>query len=103
MDRAWAELRFIRQGEKESMHAFSCCYTALLQKLPSYDADWAVSQFIWGLSPKTAELVMMNRPKTLAEAIQKANDIEMAHQAANFGRPQGQTIAPQRYHRGRGR
>ena len=68
-DRARAELRFIRQGEKETVHAFSCRYTALLQKLPSYDADWVVSQFIWGLSPKTAELVMINRPTTLAEAI----------------------------------
>ena len=61
-----------------------------------------MSQFIWGLSPKTAELVMMNRPKKLAEAIQKANDIEMARQAANFGRPQGQNTTLQRYHRGRG-
>ena len=103
IDRARGELRFICQGEKETVHAFSYRYTALLEKLPSYDSDWAVSQFIWGLSPKTTELVMMNRPKTLPEAIQKANDIEMARQAANFGRPQGQNPAPQRYHRGRGR
>ena len=85
------------------VHVFSCRYTALLQKLLSYDSDWVVSQFIWGLSPKTAELMMMNRPKTLAEAIQKANDIEMACQAANYGRPQGQSTLPQRYHRGCGR
>ena len=85
LDRAWAELWFIHQGEKETVHMFSCSYTALLQKLLSYDADWVVSQFIWGLSPKTTELVMINRPKTLAEAIQKAIDIEMARQAASFG------------------
>ena len=46
---------------------------------------------------------MMNWPKTLTEAIQKANDIEMARQAINFDRPQGQNTVPQRYHRGQGR
>ena len=102
-DRACAELRFVKQGEKESVHAYSCRFTMLLQKLPLYDADWAISQYIWGLSPKTTELVMMNRPTTLATALQRANDIELARQAAHLGTQQQQrTWNPSRYPQGRG-
>ena len=79
VDKVRAELWFVKQGDKELIHAYSCKFTALLQKLPSYDVDWAISQYIWGLSPNTVELVMMNRPATLATALQRANDIELAH------------------------
>ena len=105
-DRARAELRLVKQGDKESVHAFSCRFSALLQKLPTYDVAWAVSQYIWGLNPRLAELVMMNRPTTLATAMQKANDIEMARQAVQMGNPgtQRPTYQPgQRHFRGRGR
>ena len=47
---------------------------------------------------------MMNRPATLAQAMQKANDIEMARQTANLGNPAPhRNPAPQRYFRGRNR
>ena len=49
VDRARAELRNIRQGQSESVRAYSIRFEALLGKLPSWDQNWAKSQFIWGL------------------------------------------------------
>ena len=57
VDRARAELRTIRQGQSEMVRAYSTRFEALLGKLPSWDQDWAKSQFIWGLHGRVAELV----------------------------------------------
>ena len=51
---------------------------SLLGKLPSFDQDWAKTQFIWGLHSRVAKLVMIVGPTDLHLAIRKAEEIEMA-------------------------
>ena len=46
VNRARAELRNIRQGQSETVRAYSTRFEALLGKLPSWDQDWAKTQFI---------------------------------------------------------
>ena len=72
VDRARAELRNIRQGQSESVRAYSTRFEALLGKLPSWDADWAKTQFIWGLHGRVAELVTIASPADLFSAIQES-------------------------------
>ena len=49
VDRAKAALCDIRQGQIEIVRSYSTRFEALLGKLPSFDQDWAKTQFIWGL------------------------------------------------------
>ena len=65
VDRARATLRDIRQGQSEIVRAYSTRFEALLGKLPSFDQDWAKTQFIWGLHSCVAELVTIARPADL--------------------------------------
>ena len=46
VDRARAELRNIKQGQSESVGSYSTRFEALLTKLPTFDAEWAKTQFI---------------------------------------------------------
>ena len=50
VDRARAELRNIRQGQSESVRAYSTRFEALLGKLPSWDADWAKNPVHLGIA-----------------------------------------------------
>ena len=72
VDQARAELRNIRQGQSEIVYAYSTRFEALLGKLPSWDQDWAKTQFIWGLHGRVAELVTIASPADLFSAIRKA-------------------------------
>ena len=99
VDRARAELRDIRQGQNEAVRAYSTRFEALLGKLPSFDRDWAKTQFIWGLHTRVAELVVIAGPSDLHAAIRKAEEIEMARNVA-YGGQSGQRGMQQR---GRGR
>ena len=90
VDRARAELRNIRQGQSESVRAYSTRFEALLGKLPSWDADWAKTQFIWGLHGRVAELVTIASPADLFSAIRKAEQVEMARSFAYMGGAQQQ-------------
>ena len=85
MDRAHAELRNIRQGQSEIVCAYSTRFEALLGKLPSWDQDWAKSQFIWGLHGRVAELVTISSPADLFTAIRKAEQVELARSFAYSG------------------
>ena len=78
VDRARAALRNIKQLQNENVQAYSSRFEALLAKLPTYDVEWAKSQYIWGLSQKVAELVVIAEPADLQAAILKAEKIEMA-------------------------
>ena len=95
VDRARAELRDIRQGQSETVCAYSTQFEALLGKLPSFDRDWAKTQFIWGLHTHVAELVVIARPSDLHAAIRKAEEIEMARNIA-YGGQSGQRGMQQR-------
>ena len=59
-------------------------------KLPSWDADWAKTQFIWGLHGRVAELVTIASPADLFLAIRKAKQVEMARSFAYMGGAQQQ-------------
>ena len=85
VDRARAELRNIRQGQSETVRAYSTRFEALLGKLPSWEQDWAKSQFIWGLHGRVAELVTISSPADLHAAIRKAEQVEMARSFAYMG------------------
>ena len=56
VDRARAALRNIKQSTNENVRAYSTRFESLLSKLPSFDAEWAKSQYIWGLNQRVAEL-----------------------------------------------
>ena len=106
MDRATAALRDVRQGQIETVRAYSTQFKALLGKLPSFDQDWAKTQFIWGLHSCVAELVTIARLADLHLAIRKAEEIEMARTLAS-GDQTGQKMSNQnrgrdRVQRGRG-
>ena len=78
VDRARAALRNIKQGQAESVRSFSTRFEALLAKLPTFDHDWAKTQYIWGLHQRVAELVVIAEPSDLHAAIHQAEKIEMA-------------------------
>ena len=78
VDRARAALRNVRQMQNETVRSYGTRFEALLAKLPSFDMEWAKSQFIWGLNQRIAELVVLAEPADLSIAIQKAEKIEMA-------------------------
>ena len=107
VDRARAALRNIKQSTNENVRAYSTRFESLLSKLPSFDAEWAKSQYIWGLNQRVAELVVIAEPADLHAAILKAEKIEMARGTVSGN--QGQTsggwprISRGRFSRGRGR
>ena len=85
VDRARAELRDIRQGQSEGVRSYSTRFESLLAKLPSFDREWAKTQFIWGLHSRVAELVTIANPSDLHAAINQAEKIEMARSFAASG------------------
>ena len=54
-------------------------------KLPSFDQDWAKTQFIWGFHSLVVELVTIARPTDLHLAIYKAEEIKIAWNLASRG------------------
>ena len=100
VDCARAALRDIEQGQAETVRAYLTRFEALLGKLPTFNQDWAKTQFIWGSHIRVAELVTISRPTDLHLAIRKAEEIEMARTLASRGQT-GQKIKNQ--NRGRGR
>ena len=110
VDRARAELRNIKQDQSEGIRSYSTRFEGLLAKLPTFDQEWAKSQFIWGLHQKIAELVVISGPSDLRAAINQAENIEMArNQVAAGHQQQGQRSGGQwrggrsGFSRGRGR
>ena len=107
VDRARATLRDIKQGQAETVRAYSTRFEALLGKLPSFDMDWAKTQFVWGLHTRVAELVTIAGPTDLSQAIRKAEEIEMARNLASGGQHAQKAQQPfrgrGRFQRGRGR
>ena len=107
VDRARAALRNIKQGQSETVRSFSTRFEALLAKLPTFDKDWAKTQYIWGLHQRVAELVVIAEPGDLHAAIHQAEKIEMARGTV-IGTTQSQqsgswTRGRGRYTRGHGR
>ena len=107
VDRARADLRNIRQGQSETVRSYSTRFEALLGKLPTFDKEWAKTQFIWGLHQRIAELVTIAGPSDLHAAINHAEKVEMAQNLAGSGqggqRPPMQSRGRIGFNRGRGR
>ena len=87
VDRARADLRNIRQGQSETVRSYSTRFEGLLAKLPTFDREWAKTQFVWGLHQRVAELVTIANPMDLYAAINQAEKIEMARNFAASGQP----------------
>ena len=87
----------MRQG-KQSIREFSHAFQNACGKLSTYDDNWAMQIFTWALNHDIALQVSMANPSCLAEAIQKAEDVDMARRYASMtsdrftgsGNPQGQ-------------
>ena len=107
VDRARIALRNIKQSTNENVCAYSTRFESLLSKLPSFDAEWAKSQYIWGLNQRVAELVVIAEPANLQAAILKAEKIEMARGTVSGNQGQTSGVWPRisrgRFSRGRGR
>ena len=82
--RARATLRNIQQNHSEDVRSYSTRFEELVGKLPTFDEDWAKSQFVWGLHGEIAAMVVIAAPTTLASAIEIAERVEMARNAANL-------------------
>ena len=80
--RARAALRAIEQDYTEGVRSYSTRFAELLGKLPSYDEEWAKSQFVWGLHGEIAEMVVIAAPTDLTTAMQIAEHVELARNAA---------------------
>ena len=107
IDRARAELRNIRQGQSETVRSYSTRFESLLGKLPTFDREWAKTQFVWGLHQRVAELVTIASPSDLHAAINHAEKVEMARSFAASGQQGQKQSNPNRgrggWFRGRGR
>ena len=107
IDRARAELRNIHQGQSETVRSYSTRFESLLGKLPTFDREWAKTQFVWGLHQRVAELVTIASPSDLHAAINHAEKVEMARNFAASGQPGQKQNHPNRgrggWFRGRGR
>ena len=88
--RARAALRTIQQDRSEGVRSYSARFEELLGKLPSYDDEWAKSQFVWGMQGEIGEMVAIAAPSTLAEAISTAEQVELAKNTVNPGGAQKQ-------------
>ena len=89
--RARAALRNIQQDHSEGVRNYSTRFEELLGKLPTYDEEWARSQFVWGLHGEIAAMVVIAAPTTLASAIEIAERVEMTRNAAKLGDAQKQS------------
>ena len=94
VDRAKATLRDIRQGQTKNVQTYSTRFEDLLGKLPLWDQDWAKTQFIWGLHSRVAELVTILSLANLAQAIWKAEEVEMARNLSSGGQTMQKTTNP---------
>ena len=89
--RARAALRNIQQDHFASVRNYATRFEEYLGKLPHYDEEWAKSKFIGGLHGGIASMVYITGPTTLASAIEIAERVEMARNAAKMGDTQGQS------------
>ena len=71
------EIRQLKQGS-QSVRAMSAKFSALLCKLPTYDDGWALDLYQNALNPRIAQLVAMQRPRDLSDAIDIAENVDMA-------------------------
>ena len=97
----------IGQRQAESVHAFSCRFQNLLQRLTTYDAIDILEHYIRALHPELRLAVAQKDPKTLQEAIYFSEHLELL--TASYGtrsssgstsQSQSASYQPQQGHQG---
>ena len=73
----------IGQRQGESVHAFSCRFQNLLQRLTTYDATDILERYIRALRPELRLAVAQKDPKTLQEAVYFSEHLELL--TASYG------------------
>ena len=86
-DAAMANLMSIHQKKGESTHEYICRFENELDKVESFDENWLLKIFIWGLPADQAALVSQRRPRDLSRAFRLARDAALAAQMSR--RPGG--------------
>ena len=67
------------------MRSYSTRFEVLLGKLPTFDKEWAKTQFIWELHQRIAELVIITGPSDLHATRNNAEKVEMGRNLAASG------------------
>ena len=75
--KAQVQLMSIKQG-KRKMRDYTVEFQTLMDRLPSYDENWMINIFIWGLQPHIARSVSAAQPETVLGAINVAESIDYA-------------------------
>ena len=75
--KAQVQLMSIKQG-KRKMRDYTVEFQNLMDRLPSYDENWMINIFIWGLQPHIARSVSAAQPETVLGAINVAESIDYA-------------------------
>ena len=83
--KAQAQLMSIKQG-KRKMRDYTVEFQTLMDRLHSYDENWMVNIFIWGLQPHIARSVSATQPTTALETINAAESIDHALRASQKNR-----------------
>ena len=73
----------MRQG-KQTVREFAREFENACGKLSNYEDSWAMQIFTWALHRDIALQVSMAEPETLAEAVQKAENVDMAMRYASM-------------------
>ena len=60
------------------MRDYTVEFQTLMDRLPSYDENWMINIFIWGLQPHIARSVSAAQPETILGAINVAESIDYA-------------------------
>ena len=93
--KAQAQLMSIKQG-KRKMRDYTAEFQTLMDRLHSYDENWMVNIFIWGLQPHIARSVSAAQPTTVLEAINVAESIDHALRACNLRSKEGKNLKQSR-------
>ena len=67
----------IKRG-KRKMRDYTVEFQTLMDRLPSYDENWMINIFIWGLQPHIARSVSAAQPDTILGGINVAESIDYA-------------------------
>ena len=75
-EEAMATLLNIKQKDGETVHQYALRFEAEVDRLTTYDAQWLLKIFIWGLKTDLATKVALDAPPLVEIAIQRAIQVE---------------------------
>ena len=86
--KAQMQLMSIKQG-KRKMRDYTVEFQTLMDRLSSYDENWMINIFIWGLQPHIARSVSAAQPEPVLGAINVAESIDYALKTSQKNHPTG--------------